>query len=148
MEPKLEIEYLESNPSKIWVTANNSSFAGTMEGYLNKKTLHKLVNDLEGFPDSAQSEAIFELGSKEAPYAYCSLRFYCFDSVGHTAVIVTIANDIASNETEDNRCFVTMKLQFEATALDSFRASLLSRLEAGKGKAILEGIDAYTHNIC
>ena len=148
MEPMLEIEYLGGDPSKIWVTANNSSFAGAMEGYLNDNTLHKLVDDLKGFSVSNRPEAIFEVGSREAPYGFCGLRFYCFDSAGHTAVIVALANEIASNETEDNRCFVTLKLQFEAAALDSFRESLVSGLKAGKGKALLKGINAYTQNIC
>ena len=147
MNPKLEIEYLGGDPSKIRVTANNSGFSGTMEGYLNDSALHKLADDLKGFPVSNHSEAIFELGSREAPDGFCSLRFYCFDLAGHTAAIVTLANEIASNETEDNRCFVTLKLQFEAAALDSFRATLVYGLGMGEGKAVLESINAYTQNI-
>jgi hypothetical protein len=147
MKPKLEIQYLKSDPSKIWITANNSCFAGAMEEYLNEKYLSKLAEELEGFPVSSQSEVTFEVGKKEMQSSYCRLRFYCYDSVGHTAVIVTLANGIASNETKDNRCMVTFKLQFEAVALDSFRASLVSGLRLGKGKATLKGINAHTQNI-
>jgi hypothetical protein len=147
MKPKLEIEYLESDPSKIWVTANNSSFAGSMEEYLNESTLHILVEELEGFPLSGKSEVFFQVGSKESRFGFCSLRFYCFDSVGHTAVIVSLANGIASNESEYNRSIVTMKLQFEVLALNVFRESLVLGLKAGKGKSTLKGINACTQNI-
>ena len=147
MEPKLELEYLKSDPSKIWITANNSSFAGAMEENLNENDLETLAIELNDFPTSNKSEVLFEVGSKESPHGYCKLRFYCFDSAGHTAVIVTLANSIASNVTDDNRCFVTMKMQFEANALDAFRSSIVSGLKSGKGKATLQGVNAYTQNI-
>lgn len=147
MNPVLEIEYLESDPSKIWVVANNSSFAGCTEEYINESTLQNLASELEGFPRSSGAEVLFEAGSEDSHSGYCKLRFYCFDSAGHTAVIVELANPIASNVSVDNRCKVTMKLQFEASSLDSFRDSLLRALKAGKGKASLRGIHAHTQNI-
>lgn len=147
MDPKLEIEYLESDPSKIWVTANNSVFAGGMDVYINENTLRTLAAELEEFPRSSNAEIVYEAGSEESPYGYCGLRFYCFDSAGHTAVIVKLINEIASNVPDDNRCQVVMKLQFEAISLDSFKNSLIHALKAGKGKATLRGIYAYTQNI-
>ena len=147
MEPKLEIEYLESDPSKIWVNANNSTFAGATEDYLNEKYLSKLVDELDGFPETMQSEVLFELGKESGRHSYCKLHFYCCNSIGHSAVIVTLANDLASNESEDNRCLAKLKLQFEASALDTFRASLLAGLKSGKGKATLMGISEYTQYI-
>jgi hypothetical protein len=147
MEPRLEIKFLRDDPSKIWVTANNESFAGETEQYINPKTLQNLSDQLVGFPKSNSDEVIFEIGEKDLTDGYCKLKFYCFDSAGHTAVIVSISNGIAGNQSSDNLCSAIFKLQFEAFSLDEFSSSMKRVLDLGEGKSVLIGINAYTQNI-
>ncbi len=146
MTPQLEFEYIENDAPKIWVKTSNGLFAGEMKEYISPKRLIDLAAELEGFPNGFE-KMIFEIGKNEIPYAHCALKFYCFDSIKHTAVMISLSNGLDSNVKEDNRCQTTFKLQFEAATLDSFRTQLASAIKNGKGKAVLIGINAYTQNI-
>ncbi|MBU0913156.1 MAG: hypothetical protein KKF22_11505 [Gammaproteobacteria bacterium] len=139
MQPRLEIEFLRSDPSKIWVKACNEGFAGETEQYINDKLLQDLTEQLSGFPKSNLDEVVFEVGENGSPCGHCILKFFCFDSVGHTAVLVSVSND--------NSCVAKFTLHFEALFLDIFISSLKSAIEIGKGKSELKGINAYTQNV-
>ena len=147
MNPQLELQYLRSDPSKIWLVASNESFAGAAEQYINEDKVEALWDNLTKFPKTPGDEVILEAGKNETAYGYCKLRFYCIDSLGHTAVQVSLANEIAGNEKSDNRNFAPFKVQFEAHELDIFVASLTKALESGEGTATLKGIRRFTENI-
>ncbi len=147
MNPQLELQFLRSDPSKIWLVASNDSFAGAAEQYINEDEVKTLRDNLTNFPKIPDDEVILEVGKNETAYGYCKLRFYCFDSLGHTAVQVSLANEIAGNEKSDNRNFASFKLQFEAHELDIFVDSLSKALEAGEGNATLKGTRRFTENV-
>jgi hypothetical protein len=52
MEPRLDIDFLRDEPSKIWVKACNEGFAGETEQYINSQCLEELSEQLSGFPKS------------------------------------------------------------------------------------------------
>jgi len=139
MQPSLEIEYFRSDPSKIWVKACNQGFAGETEQYINDQLLQDLIEQLSGFPKSNLDEVVFEVGEDGSPYGHCILKFFCFDSVGHTAVLVSVSNE--------NSCVAKFTLQFEALFLDMFISSLKKAIEIGVGKSELKGINAYAQNV-
>ncbi len=139
MKPRLELKFLYSDPSKIWVKASSESFAGETELYFNSEKLEVLVEELASFPSSISDEVVFEIGEKESRFGYCNLKFYCYDSWGHTAVLVSVS--------DEDLCSAHFKVQFELAALDKFNSSLRSALNSGKGIVKLEGINAYTQNI-
>jgi hypothetical protein len=139
MQPRLEIEFIHDDPSKIWVKACNESFAGETDQYINAQLLRELAEQLSDFPKSNSDEVVFEIGKEGEKYGYCMLKFYCFDSAGHTAVLVSVSND--------NSCIAKFTVQFEALALDMFISSMNSAIEIGKGTFELKGINAYTQNI-
>jgi len=139
MAPRLEIEFLRDDPSKIWVKACNEGFAGETEQYINAQWLQELAEQLSGFPKSNSDEVVFEVGEEDSTSGYCMLKFYCIDSVGHTAVLVSVSND--------NLCIAKFTVQFEALSLDMFVASIKRAIEIGKGTSELKGIKAYTQNI-
>lgn len=147
MEPRLEIKFLRDEPSKIWVKACNESFAGETEQYINAKWLQILSEQLAGFPNSNLDEVIFEVGEEGSTNGYCKFKFYCFDSAGHAAVLVSVSNELAGNVSSDNLYSASFKIQFEASSLDSFTSSLNRALIAGEGTSMLKGINAYTQNI-
>ncbi len=147
MNPQLELQYLRSDPPKIWLVASNESFAGATEQYINENKIKTLRDDLTNFPKTLDDEVLLEAGKSETNYGYCKLRFYCFDSLGHTAVQVSLENEIAGNEKSDNRNFASFKLQFEAHELDIFIGSLSKALEAGEGYATLKGTRRFTENV-
>jgi hypothetical protein len=147
MNPKLEIKYLESDPSKIWVCASNGRFSGAMEEYLNEDSLKRLCESLERFPKKVNDEVFFKAGEEDSRSGYCLLKFYCFDRAGHTAVRVQLNNGIASNQSLDEQNYANFKMQFEASDLDAFVSSLKSAIDKGNGVAELVGIESYTQNI-
>ena len=143
MIPRLSLRYYESEPSKLWVSASDGVFAGSTEDYINKDSLEALAEELEQFPKTIQSESIFESSARDKRFGYIMLRFYCFDSIGHTAVQVTLD----SNQSGSERTTVSLKMQFEANSLDSFLHQLRNSLCKGEGECHLEGISPYTQNI-
>lgn len=147
MNPQLELRFLQSDPSKIWLVASNESFAGAAEQYINENEVEALLAGLADFPKSLNDEVTLEVGKNESAYGYCKLRFYCFDAVGHTAIQVSLANEIAGNEKPDNRNFASFKIQFEANELDIFVVSLSKALAVGEGTATLKGIRRCTENV-
>ena len=147
MNPQLELRFLRGDPSKIWIVASNESFAGAAEQYINEVEIESLRDELSGFPITAEDEVILEAGKNDITHGYCELRFYCFDKVGHTAVQVSLANEIAGNEKSDNRNFASFKIQFEASGLDHFVVSLTGAIAAGEGTSILKGVKRFTENV-
>ncbi len=147
MNPMLELRFLRNEPSKIWVVASNEFFSGAAEQYINANEVESLRDGLTGFPESLNDETTLEAGKNESSCGYCKLRFYCFDSVGHTAVRVTLANELAGNEKSDNKNFASFKIQFEANELDIFISSLSKALANGEGTATLKGIRRLTENV-
>ena len=139
MIPGLEIEFLRDDPSKIWVKARNETFAGETEQYINAQMLEKLAEQLSAFPKSNSDEVTFEVGDADSTYGHCELKFHCFDSAGHTAVLVSLSNDSA--------CTAKFIVQFEALSLDAFVSSIKLALKSGSGVSDLIGIKPYTQNV-
>jgi len=139
MESRLEIEFLRNEPSKIWVKASNETFAGETEQYINAQMLEKLAEQLSAFPKSNSDEVTFEVGDVDSTYGHCELKFHCFDSAGHTAVLVSVSNDSA--------CVAKFTVQFEALSLDAFVSSIKFSLNSGSGVSELIGIKPYTQNV-
>ncbi|MBY6016772.1 hypothetical protein KUW04_03055 [Halomonas denitrificans] len=139
MQPRLEFKFLQSDPSKIWVKACNNAFAGETEQYINVKLLEALAHQLSIFPKSNSDEVTFGVGDIDSTYGHCGLKFHCFDSAGHTAVLVSVSNDSA--------CVAKFTVQFEALALDSFVSSIKLALKSGSGVSELIGINPYTQNV-
>lgn len=139
MQPRLEIEFLRNDPSKIWVKACNETFAGETEQYINAQMLEKLAEQLSAFPQSNSDEVTFKVGEVDSAYGHCELKFHCFDSAGHTAVLVTLSNESA--------CAAKFIVQFEALSLDTFVSSIKLALKSGSGVSELIGIKPYTQNV-
>ncbi|ATD10075.1 hypothetical protein SIO17_23285 [Pseudoalteromonas piscicida] len=139
MQPRLEIEFLRDDPAKIWVKASNETFAGETEHYINAQMLEKLAEQLSLFPQSNSDKVTFKVGDIDSHYGHCELKFHCFDSAGHTAVLVSVSNDRA--------CIAKFVVQFEALSLDAFVASMKLALKSGSGVSELIGIKPYTQNV-
>ncbi|MBA6262220.1 hypothetical protein [Colwellia sp. Bg11-12] len=139
MEPRLDIEFLRDDPSKIWIKACNEAFAGETEQYINAQCLQELAEQLTGFPKSNSDEVVFKVGVENSDYGHCLLKFYCIDSAGHTAVLVSVSNDSFN--------IAKFTVQFEALSLDMFISSIKYAIEVGKGSSELKGINVYTQNI-
>ncbi len=147
MEPYLELEFRKNDPSKIWVKGANENFAGAAEQYINDEEINLFAKNLKVFPSSTEATVTFEAGKDEPAHGYCKLHFYCFDSSGHTAVQISLANELASNENEDNWCKVVLKMQFEPVELDKFVSTLSEAINIGSGVATLKGVRRFTENV-
>jgi len=139
MQPRLDIEFLRGDPSKIWIKACNEAFAGETEQYINAQCLQELAEKLSGFPKLNSDEVVFKLGEENSDYGHCLLKFYSIDSAGHTAVLVSVSNNSFN--------IAKFIVQFEALSLDMFISSIKHAIEVGKGNSELKGINPYTQNI-
>ena len=107
--------------------------------YINAQCLQELAEQLSGFPKSNSYEVVFKVGDENSDYGHCLLKFYCIDSAGHTAVLVSVSNDSFN--------IAKFTVQFEALSLDMFISSIKHAIEVGKGNSELKGISPYTQNI-
>jgi hypothetical protein len=123
----------------MWVKACNETFAGETEQYINAQMLEKLAEQLSAFPKSNLDEVTFEVGDIDSTDGHCELKFHCFDSAGHTAVLVSVSNDSA--------CIAKFTVQFEALSLDAFISSIKFALKSGSGVSELIGVKPYTQNV-
>ena len=134
--PFLVLEFYESDPSKLYVTASNGKFRGQTEAYINAKILSGMCENLTGFPSSDDSVVEYFSSSAESKTNRLALKFQCRDSLGHCAVRVTMRADDLSEKEPDNTSFL---LKFEPHALDTFRSSLRTSLDKGEGISKLNG---------
>ena len=140
MQPKLEIEYLRGQHSSIWIDASNAHFAGCIEGQAHDDALKKLVNDLRHFPASNDAEVYFEIGEQTSLASFCSIRFFCLDTIDTLASEITLANQDAPSDPSDSVSMVTLSLQFQPVSLSAFVSSLQHALDEGRGIALLQGV--------
>ncbi len=63
MQPRLEFEFLRSDPSKIWVKACNDAFAGETEQYINAQLLEEKLKQTPIFNFVLAMVSNYALGS-------------------------------------------------------------------------------------
>lgn len=145
-ELSFEIIWQDASLVEIRVTASNHNFAGSTDIYMNYKDLTVLANSLDGFPNNIKEKVTFFGGDRGAD-AYASLEFYCFSSSGHTAALIELEANSASNSRQEEKHKAQFEVQFESNALVPFVDGLRNMVNAEKGKAKLTGITPYTQNI-
>jgi hypothetical protein len=122
------------------IRAQSEDFAAATEvwGYVDRAS--ELGRVLDGFPRSSSDERLIQFGS--SGIGSCSLRFFCVDGVGHSAVWATLVAPHAARSTdlyERAELFVRV----EPVAIDEFSKQLM-RFESGKDNvAVLRGVPQY-----
>lgn len=134
VEPCMELEYTESDPSIIRVQGCNGLFSGYTETYINSKWLTKLLDDLSGFPKSTDSVVEFNDGEDWSIH----LKFICEDNLGHCALWMSMKTGRDAFGERENAHF---KITFEPVALDGFCLSLSNCLKNGEGFSRLKGLN-------
>ncbi|ACM19357.1 hypothetical protein Geob_0995 [Geotalea daltonii FRC-32] len=142
----LEIIWQDDDLIEIQASSSSGKFFGVTEVYTNYEDLDALANALVGFPHSVDERVEFNAGAKDG-YSFVSISFYCFSNSGHTAALVDLEANIAQNQRKNEKHKVTMEVQFEAQAIDSFQKQISSLIRNKAGKALLSGIKPCTQNI-
>ena len=140
LEPKLELEIIwkDEHMVELRVVANNGRYLGTTEVYETGSYISEFSQNLGGFPKTLDEKIIFEAGEKDS-YAYFSMRFYCIDSVGHTAVQIQLEENVGTEYRPEEKDKLTMEMLFEPGALDQFKEQLFKMGSSEQGKAVLIG---------
>ena len=140
LEPQLSIEavWKDEDMFETRVTACNERYFGITEVYNDFEDLLNFAKSLKKFPKSVDSELEYKAGDKMS-YAFFSMRFYCVDSVGHTAVQVEIEENVGTEYRPEEKCKLSLEIRFEPSAIDSFQSELVALAKKGEGKAILKG---------
>ncbi|MCU7921741.1 MAG: hypothetical protein KZQ88_03495 [Candidatus Thiodiazotropha sp. (ex Dulcina madagascariensis)] len=145
MDSFISIEIIWQDPDmvEILVKASNGKFYGETEVYTTYPDLVTFASSLEGFPPSVNDKVTYNAGEKDS-YSFASIIIYCFTASGHTAALVEIEANIASNQRKEEKHQTKMEVQFEIQSLDSFRHKLVSLITNKSGIAVLHGIQPYT----
>jgi hypothetical protein len=148
MESFISLEIIWQDPDlvEILVISSNGKFYGETEVYTNYEELKEMSKSLSGYPSSVNDRIGFSAGERNS-YSFVSIKFYCFSNSGHTAALVELEANVASNQREEEKNEIQMEVQFEAEASDRFNKQLATMIINKKGKAVLNGISPYTQNI-
>ena len=136
---KFEIIWKDEHIFEVRINASNAKFIGETEVYDTSESLSEFANKLLDFPKNGKV-IFYELGKKDS-YAYCSIRFYCIDNIGHIGVEINIEENVSTEYRLEEKSKVKMEIQVEPNAIDNFQKSLLNIAKIQEGKAILYGRD-------
>jgi hypothetical protein len=158
LQLSLEIIYHDEHLLEIRVSATNGRYSGVTSVYLNEdgQQLIDFGNQLKGFPERIGQVEEIEFGFTqkyreefqklkeltppiEPAIAYVGFRFYCIDSLGHTAVFVNLQEEVWSKRAEAIGK-VTFEMRFEPAQLDKFAEELVELGKKKEGMATLLGI--------
>ncbi|RDH82829.1 MAG: hypothetical protein DIZ80_11190 [endosymbiont of Galathealinum brachiosum] len=142
----LDIIWQDQDLVEILIKSSNGKFYGETEVYTNYSELSDLALSLMGFPKSVSENIYYSAGEKNS-YSFASIYFYCFSVTGHTAALVNIEANIASNQRKEEKHEIKMEVQFEALAIDKFQNQVVNMVKNKYGKATLNGVSPFTQNI-
>jgi len=142
----LEIIWQDPDMVEILIKSSNRKFYGETEVYTTYQELASFASSLKGFPNSVNDKVTFNAGEKES-YAFSALNIYCFSASGHTAALIELEANIASNQRKEEKHKIQMEVQFESQSLDSFQQKLTSMIQNKSGNAVLHCIQPFTQNI-
>jgi hypothetical protein len=118
---------------ELRVRASNGEFTAQAEMYVDLNSCRDMASVLRGFPTDKTDFREFALGTFKKDHAGggARVRFWCLDSVGHSAVQVHIRNDGRRNgRTEAEAAF---DIPVEPAAVDSFVEQLEKMSAVGDG---------------
>lgn len=134
----ISVIYTDEHLIELSINASNGVFAGQAQVYANSDVLARCALELKGFPSSQSDVREFEFGSFDAAHAGggARFRFFCLDSVGHSAVEVSLRTDPKTEGGVSDT--VALHILIEAAAMDSFVGQLERMEPMGGNAAILE----------
>lgn len=122
----------------LGICGSNERFAGSTRVYAGLDELTELADFISGFPQGATDERRYEFGSQEPGIAggFCSLRFYCIDSVGHARLGVVLIDD----DTREWHGSASFGFPVFAADIDRFVLRLRQVKDQSSPEAILETV--------
>jgi hypothetical protein len=143
MKPRLTIRVTGQDPDLVGieVEAQNECFSGTAHTYIGHGELVRLARDLAGFP-KARTDLLKVSGgaSGGSSWGYFAASFYCYDSVGHTAVRVVLEPKLATYHRAEEIDRLELEIHFEPLQVDIFCEQLRLLTASWMGQATLEGL--------
>ncbi|MDT7602822.1 MAG: hypothetical protein QOF61_819 [Acidobacteriota bacterium] len=133
----MEIIWNDVDMVEVCASASNGRYGGVTQFYTTVEELSELANRLKGFPQKIIDIVQFETGGKGGD-SFLSLKFYCIDGVGHTAVYISMEEQSRNYYARpEERQVVAFELRCEAGLIDKFRRELLRVAESQSGVASL-----------
>ncbi len=132
---KIKIMDVDDDYLGVELHASNSRFAGTTYIYAGLDDLSNFATRVLGFPQNSKDERTYEFGTLDPKIAggYCSIRFYCVDGAGHTAVDILMEDDRGLHSSANAK----LSFRVHAADIDQFVVHLQALEEKKIGEAIL-----------
>ena len=137
---EVAIDWWDDDVVILRVRASNGRFAGTTKLYAGHQSWLAFAEVLRDFPVDSSDAREYQLGTFDPSYAGggISVKFFCTDGVGHTAVAIRIyGTAVGSDQRAETANFA---ITIEASAVDSF-VQQLRGMELRRGaSAFLSGV--------
>lgn len=122
--------------------ASNGAFSGATRVYADRESLRTFVEALKGFPKHCNDELTLEAG-ESGGYSYLSLRFYCYNSVGHSALQVRIVSNDQDHSRAEGKSIAEFEIRTEPSLIDLFHQQLIKVVDKEEGEASLQGLVVF-----
>jgi hypothetical protein len=133
---KLEIIWKDDDMVELRAFASNGRYCGTTEVYTTAQELIELATRVEGFPKKVDDVVEFRAGAKQG-YAFLDLIFNCVDGSGHTALLVSMEENVPTFHRPAEKHEVRLELRCEPGSIDQFQKDLLEMGATRTGSASL-----------
>lgn len=133
---RLEIIWKDDDMVELQAFASNGRYSGTTEIYTTSEHLLELANSIQGFPKRVEDAVEFRAGETDS-YAFLSLRFYCIDGAGHTAVLVSMEENVPNDFRPAEKDRVCLELEYEPGCIDQFQKDIFQMALNKTGFALL-----------
>jgi hypothetical protein len=121
---RLEVVWTDEQLIELLASASNGRFCGTTKVYTTGEHLLEIAESLKGFPRKVTDVLTFAFG-ESGSYSFLSLRFYCVNGVGHTAVQITMEENITHGSSvieEEHKA--SFELRYDAGLINQFQQAL------------------------
>ena len=71
-------------------------------------------------------------------YAFLSIRFYCTDGVGHTAIQIIMEENVGNNFRPEEKSKVSFELECDTGQIESFGQQIIKLAKSQEGIARLK----------
>ncbi|MGI8668655.1 MAG: hypothetical protein ACR2J3_02280 [Aridibacter sp.] len=132
---EIEVVWNDADLLELNTIASNGRYAGIVNTYTQDTYLQEFASKLLVFPKTISDTIIFEsdyrLGNSSL-----SLKFYCIDGVGHTAVDINM-EELSSSDSEADKSKVSFLLTCNIQQIQFFSQQLLKMANNREGIANL-----------
>jgi hypothetical protein len=117
-----EIVWKDDSMVELVVSASNGFFSAEGRGYTTDEAILDFASKIKDYPTTPKDTLEFNVGDQKINSF--SLRFYCLDGVGRTAILVSIRDFTMDQFGQTDLDFATFRMLVSPESFRQFSVSL------------------------